>query len=233
MTGAEGLAAAFVGGVLTSASPCVLAAVPVAVGFVGGQTLSPARSWALAGAFVAGMNLALLAMGLAAARLGLLMGSLPGPWSVAVGLVVMALAIALWRAPAAACGVSLPPAWQRRLAASGLGGAVLLGALIGTVMSPCATPALAAALALAGTGSAFGATMWQGAALLLAYGMGHSLLLLVAGAMPGAATALMRRSADLPAWLPGRRSFATLLALAGAWWMLQGLAPEWAATVMS
>ena len=35
MTGAEGLTAAFIGGVLTSASPCVLAAVPVAVGYVG------------------------------------------------------------------------------------------------------------------------------------------------------------------------------------------------------
>ena len=43
MTGAEGLAAAFVGGVLTSASPCVLAAVPVAVGFVGGQAMTPRR----------------------------------------------------------------------------------------------------------------------------------------------------------------------------------------------
>ena len=72
---------------------------------------------------------------------------------------------------------------------------MLLGALIGTVMSPCATPALAAALALAGSGSAFGASMWWGAALLLAYGIGHSVLLLVAGAMPGAASALMRRFA--------------------------------------
>jgi cytochrome c biogenesis protein CcdA len=200
------------------------------VGFVGGQALTPRRAWALALAFVAGLNLALLAMGLAAARLGLLLGSLPGPWSVAVGLGIVALAVGLWRSRPG-CGVTLPAAWQRRLAASGLWGAVLLGGLIGTVMSPCATPALAAALALAGSGSVFGASMWSGAALLLAYGIGHSALLLVAGAMPGAATALMRRFASPAPWLPGRRAFAALLALAGLWWVAQGLVPEWTASL--
>jgi len=170
-------------------------------------------------------------MGLAAARLGLLLGTLPGPWSVAVGLLVVGLAVWLWRSQAAACGITLPAALQQRLAASGLWGAVLLGGLIGTVMSPCATPALAAALALAGSGSAFGVSMWWGAALLLAYGIGHSLLLGLAGAMPGAAVALMRRFATAAPWLPGRRAFALLLALAGLWWVAQGLAPEWAASL--
>ncbi len=231
MTGAEALAAAFVGGVLTSASPCVLAAVPVAVGFVGGQAATPRRAAGLAVAFVAGMNIALLALGLVAARLGLLLGSLPGPWSVAVGLLIVGLAVWLWRSRAAACGVTVPAALQRRLAASGLWGAALLGALIGTVMSPCATPALAAALALAGSGSAFGASMWWGATLLLAYGIGHSLLLGLAGAAPGAAVALMRRSAAAAPWLPGRRAFALLLALAGLWWVAQGVAPEWTASL--
>ncbi|MDO9074735.1 MAG: cytochrome c biogenesis protein CcdA [Rubrivivax sp.] len=231
MTGAEGLAAAFIGGVLTSASPCVLAAVPVAVGFVGGQAVTPRRSAVLALAFVVGMNIALLAMGLAAARLGMLLGTLPGPWSVAVGLLVVGLAVWLWRSQAAARGITLPAALQQRLAASGLWGAALLGGLIGTVMSPCATPALAAALALAGSGSAFGVSMWWGAALLLAYGIGHSLLLGVAGALPGAAVALMRRFATAAPWLPGRRAFAVLLALAGLWWVAQGLAPGWAASL--
>ncbi len=231
MTGAEGLAAAFVGGVLTSASPCVLAAVPVAVGYVGGQAVTPSRAWFLALAFVAGMNIALLSMGLLAARLGLLLGVLPGPWSVVVGLLVIAAAVWLWRSQAAACGIRLPAALEQRLARSGTWGAVVLGALIGTVMSPCATPALAAALALAGSGSALGASMWWGAALLLAYGLGHSALLLVAGAMPGAATFMMQRFASAQSWLPGRRAFAFLLAAAGLWWVAQGLFPEWTAAL--
>ncbi len=223
MNGTEALLAALVGGVLTSASPCVLVAVPVAVGFVGGQAVTPRRAWMLALAFVAGMNAALLVLGLMAARLGMLLGTLPGPWSVGVGLFVVAAAVWLWRSEAAACGLQLPSAWQQRLSRSGLWGALLLGALIGTVMSPCATPALAAALALAGSGSVLGESMWWGAGMLLAYGIGHSVLLLAAGAMPGATTALMQRFASAQRWLPGRRSFSILLGAAGVWWIAQGL----------
>lgn len=223
MTGIEGLAAALVGGLLTSASPCTLAAVPVAVGYVGGQATSARRAWALSLAFVAGMNFALLLMGLAAARLGLLLGALPGPWSVAVGLVVVGAAAWLWRSDPASCGVRLPVALERRLARSGLWGALVLGALIGTVMSPCATPALAAALALAGSGTLFGASMGWGAALLLAYGLGHSALLLVAGAMPSAAAAMAHRFSAFDGWIPGRRAFAVVMLLAGLWWIAQGL----------
>lgn len=223
MTGVEGLLAALLSGVLTSASPCVLAAVPVAVGFVGGQADRPQRAWALALAFVAGMNLALLVMGLLAARLGLLMGALPGPWLVLVGALVIAVAARMWRSRASSCGMTLPHALQQRLVRSGLWGAVVLGALIGTVMSPCATPALAAALTIAGSGAALGTSMAWGAALLLAYGLGHSVLLLLAGAMPSMASMLMRRFSRWEAWLPGRRTFALLLLLAGVWWMGQGL----------
>ena len=227
MTGIEGLVAALVGGVLTSASPCVLAAVPVAVGYVGGQAATPRRAWTLSLAFVGGMNVALLAMGLLAARLGLLLGALPGPWLVVVGALVVAAGLWLWRSDPASFGFRLPPAVARRLAQSGLWGAVVLGALIGTVMSPCATPALAAALALAGSGALFGGSMAWGAALLLAYGLGHSVLLLLAGGMPSAASAMARRFTPFQAWIPGRRTFALILLAAGLWWIAQGLDFAW------
>jgi len=222
MTGWEALAAAFIGGVLTSASPCVLAAAPVTVGYVGGQARTPARAWALSAAFVAGLTLVLVLLGLLAARLGLLMGALPGPWSLAVGGVIVAAGIWLWRA-APSCGLSLPEGLQRRLAGAGSWGAFALGALVSTVMSPCATPALAAALAIAGTGAAFGESMWWGAALLLAYGVGHGMLLLIAGALPGSAQALLARAGRLERWLPGRRFFALVLAASGLWWIGEGL----------
>lgn len=224
MTGEEGLIAAFLGGLLTSASPCVLAAVPVAVGFVGSQAQSAQRAWALTLSFVVGMNLTLVVMGLAAARLGLLMGALPGPWAVAVGLLLVGLAVWLWRSSGSRCGLSLPPRWQQALARSGHPGALLLGGMIGTVMSPCATPALAAALAVAGSGAWLGASTVWGAALLLAYGIGHSALVLVAGATPAAASGLIQRATRWQRWLPGRRSFAALLGAAGLYWSASGLA---------
>ncbi|WP_234265823.1 cytochrome c biogenesis CcdA family protein [Hydrogenophaga sp. NFH-34] len=224
MTGEEGLIAAFVGGLLTSASPCVLAAVPVAVGFVGGQAQSPRRAWSLTLSFVVGMNLTLVLMGLAAARLGLLMGALPGPWLVVVGLMLVGLAAWLWRSSTGVCGLGLPQRWQPALSRSGHPGALLLGGLIGTVMSPCATPALAAALAVAGSGAWLGTSTLWGAALLLAYGIGHSALVLLAGAMPAGASRLIQRATTWQHWLPGRRSFATLLGAAGLYWSAAGLA---------
>lgn len=222
MTGWEALLAAFAGGLLTSGSPCVLAAVPVAIGYVGGQARTPMRAWSLSFAFVAGLTLVLVLMGLAAARLGILMGALSGPWSVAVGAVIVAAGFYIWLA-APATGWQMPAAWRTRLSGAGLLGAFVLGALISTVMSPCATPVLAVALAVAGAGAAFGESMWWGAALLLAYAAGHGVLLFVAGGLPSGAGALLARSRRLEPSLPGRRFFSALLVLAGLWWVLAGL----------
>lgn len=214
------LLAAFAGGVLTSASPCVLVAVPVAVGFVGGSSATPRRSLQLALILVAGMTLALTVLGLAATRLGILMGTLPGAWTVVVGALIVATG--LWIGWARDGGrLHLPPELQRRLAGSGWIGALVLGALLGTVMTPCASPALAAALAWAGSGGVFGASMWFGAALLAAYGLGHSVLVLAAGASPSAAQTLMSRLGERAGWLPGKRTFATLMIAAGLWLALQ------------
>ena len=214
------LLAAFAGGVLTSASPCVLAAVPVAVGFVGGSSAAPRRSLQLAVVLVAGMTLALTVLGLAAARLGILMGTLPGLWTVIAGALIVIAGV--WIGWGWTDGrFYLPFRLQHRLAGSGWLGALVLGALLGTVMTPCASPALAAALVWAGSGGAFGESMWFGAALLAAYGLGHSLLVLAAGASPSAAQALMTRLNSGARWLPGKRSFALLMVGAGGWLALQ------------
>jgi len=146
------------------------------------------------------MNVALLVLGLLAARLGLLLASLPGPWSIAVGVVVAGAAVWLWRADPAFCGLKLPAAAERRLAQSGMGGAVVLGALIGTVMSPCATPALAAALALAGSGALFGMTM--SGAQRCCWPTGSAQRAVAGGRRDAsAASALARRFARFEAWI--------------------------------
>jgi cytochrome c biogenesis protein CcdA len=217
------LAAAFAAGLVTSASPCVLAAVPVAVGFVGGQGRTAGRAWLLSLSFVLGMNLALVALGLMAAQLGLLFGTLPGPWMVTVGLMITGLALWLIWGNSAVCQVSLSLRWQQAFANSGFTGALVLGALIGTVMSPCSTPALVAALALAGSGSLLDDSVWLGAAMLLAYGLGHGVLLFLAGAVPALTTSWLRRTSAWQAWMPGRRIFGLILAAAGLWWVAQGI----------
>lgn len=221
MNGLEPLVVAFLGGVVTSASPCAIGAVPVAIAFVGGQQAGAARAWVLSAAFVGGMTIAISLLGLAAARAGLSVASASGLWSWIVGMTLVAAG--LWIGLSSSTR-SLSP-WttliQRWLPLSGAFGALLLGALSGTVMSPCASPALIVALSLAAQRIGPDETAISGALPLVAYAIGHSALLFVAGALPGIAQSAIRRIDSLNGMLPGRRTFATLMALSGIWWMLQ------------
>lgn len=170
------------------------------------------------------MTLALTVLGLAAARLGVLMGTLPGLWTVVADALVIAAGVWIgWGRDSG--GLRLPPSLQRRLAGLGWIGALVLSALLGTVMTPCASPALAAALAWAGSRGTFGESMWFCAALLAAHGFGHSLLVLAAGASPSAAGALIRRSEQLPRGILGQRGFALLIIAAGGWLAAQPWLP--------
>ena len=151
------------------------------------------------------------------------MGALPGPWHLAVGAVLLALAAWWWLTPSSACGVNLPQPFQRRLFRTGHLGAFSLGGVIGAVMSPCATPALALALTLAGSDALLSGSTLTAVGLLLAYGIGHSILILIAGALPVSAGQLAGRFTRWNTWLPGRRAFASLLALAGGYWLTIGI----------
>lgn len=196
------LIAVFIGGVLSSLTPCGLAAVPIVVGLVGGGARTMREAVVLSAAFVGGMLITFVMMGMAVARLGMLFGLPGGPW---IGAVLVLIGLWMFFRSSSACSLPFPIAWQARFRGSGWIGATVLGALVGSVMSPCATPPLIAALSLAGTGS----VLWGGA-VLLAYGLGHSVLLFAAGVVP-------QQIAARVYWLPGQRFFAVVLMLAGAW----------------
>jgi cytochrome c-type biogenesis protein len=226
MSAVASLAASFAAGVLTSATPCVIAAVPVTVGLVGSQARSTGEAVRLSLAFVAGMTLSFVVLGLVAARLGLFLGIVDPFWGASVGAFVAAAGLWLFFQEQG-FAIPLPLAWQRRLRGSGLAGAAILGAVLGTVMSPCATPPLAAALAVAGTGALHDGSIWLGGAMLLAYGLGHSVLLLAAGVAPMQAQHLLLRLNGVQSWLPGRRVFAAVLVLAGGWLIISNMALGW------
>ena len=65
------LALVFLGGVLSSASPCVLAAVPLVVATVGGAGVTRARAAVLTAAFATGLAVCFTALGAVAALLAL------------------------------------------------------------------------------------------------------------------------------------------------------------------
>ena len=168
----------FLGGLLTSANPCVLVAAPLVVGFTGGTKEGRHHPMVLSGAFVLGLALAFTALGLIAALTGSLLGDVGWGWKALLGLILLAIGLHL-------LGLySLPGPTHRHLEkfqGAGLLGALALGGLTGTLSAPCATPALAAVLTIVALQKK---VLWGGA-LLFAYALGHVLLLFLAGASSG------------------------------------------------
>jgi len=104
----------------------------------------------------------------------------------------------------------MPHVDASRLGKAGIAGAFGLGALTGTLSSPCATPILVVILSLV----AFEQKILWGTTLLLAYSAGHVVLLLAAGVATGFVTAFVGSRAAV--WA-GRlqRAFGWVLVILG------------------
>ena len=177
--------AIFVGGILTAANPCVLATIPLLMAYVSGRddVRSFRRGMVLSLAFVAGLSLAFAALGVIAALAGTMLGDMGRFWDYAILVVCLLMGAhltGLLEVPMPS--ISVTPKWR------GLPGAFLLGGLFGAVSTPCATPILVVVLTyIAGTG----ASVPYGALLLVVYALGHSLLILAAGASASLAKGLV------------------------------------------
>lgn len=168
------LALAFLGGLISCLSPCVLPVIPVFVSNVAGGTAPTA----LAGTGASG-SVAVAGRARAAGFLLGFAGVFVVLW-VSLGLGGFALfeAVPVARPLAGLAivglGVLTIAGWQPMLRvgrwgeASSFGGSWLLGAGIAVGWTPCIGPTLGAILTLA----AASATVWAGAALLVAYALG-------------------------------------------------------------
>lgn len=84
--------AVFLAGVISSASPCVLATIPLVVGFVGGYSEGDRwKAFRYSLAFILGLSLTFTAFGAAAGLLGTMFGTLGGWWYVAAGCVALVM----------------------------------------------------------------------------------------------------------------------------------------------
>ena len=170
--------AVFLAGVLSSASPCVLATIPLVVGFVGGYADGDRmKAFRYSLAFVLGLALTFTAFGAAAGLLGTMFGTLGGSWYLIAGGIALVMGgqmMGLYE-------IRLPISRDFKPKQGGVIGSFLLGLFFGVVSSPCATPVLVVLLTLvAGKGQVL-----YGVALLFCYAIGHCLLMLCAGAFTG------------------------------------------------
>lgn len=170
--------AVFVGGLISASSPCVLAAIPLIIGYVGGYSEGNRKRAALFSLiFILGLSITFTLLGAAASLMGQFLG-LTGRW-LYVGLAVIAMVMGLQLMGL----VSIPLPFQktRTVKSKGLIGAFLLGLLTGTVSSPCATPVLAVILAYVSTQG----DIAYGGSLLFVYALGHCALIFFAGLSVG------------------------------------------------
>lgn len=165
-------------GVLTSVTPCALSNVPLVIGYVGGSGSNDTRkAFKLSLTFAGGMAITFTALGTAASLLGRLMGTSSKWWYLALGVLMVMMALQTWEVFQFIPSTYLTAKNTKK----GYIGSLIAGILGGIFSSPCATPVL---VVLLGIVARSGNIAW-GVLLLLLYSIGHSVLVIVAGTSIG------------------------------------------------
>ena len=209
---------AFLAGVLSTLSPCVLPLLPLVLGAAVSQhRLGPL---ALAG----GLALSFVSIGLFVATIGFSIGLDAGVFRVTAAVLLMAVG-----------SVLLVPVFQVRLATAagpvsgwaqnrfggvsptGLKGQFAVGLLLGAVWSPCVGPTLGAASILAAQGKDLGHV----ALVMLAFGFGAALPLMMLGLL--SRDTMMRWRGRLLRFGQGGKAMLGALLLSVGLFILTGL----------
>jgi len=188
---------AFLAGLASFLSPCVLALVPAYIGYLSGRSVTAEgvvveNRWQTFGhgvAFVAGFSLVFIALGAAASLIGAVLYDLRF-WLARIGGVVVVIfglhTMGVISVP------FLDYDTRRQVRANpglGYGSSVLMGVFFSAGWAPCVGPVLGAILTLAlATGS-----LNQGVTLLTAYSAGLAIPFLLAALGIGRAAEWMRR----------------------------------------
>lgn len=208
--------AVFLAGVLSSASPCVLATVPLVVGFVGGYSDGDrGKAFRYSLVFILGLSLTFTAFGAAAGLLGTMFGTLGGVWYLIAGIIALIMGGQMM----GFYEIRLPIKRDYKPRQNGIVGAFLLGLFFGVVSSPCATPVLVVLLTLvAGKGQVL-----YGITLLFCYAIGHCLLMLFAGTFTGFVEGFIKARGVVNFSLWAKRVSGLIIVSVGGWFVWQGL----------
>jgi cytochrome c-type biogenesis protein len=187
----------FLGGLLTSLTPCIYPMIPITVALVGQESIGPARSkWRpllLTLSYVVGLALVYAILGVIAGMSGSIFGSISSnPWLYFLQANVLILAglfmldVFTFSLPASTME------WATRVGTGGhYGGAFAMGSVSGLVAAPCGAPVMAAVLTWV--------TRTQSAVLgfiyLFVFSLGMCALLVVIGVSSGGAARIPKAGA--------------------------------------
>ena len=200
-------------------SPCHLASIPLIVGYVAGQDrLVEGRQAALyAGLFTSGLFLTIAAIGVICALLGRMLGDVGPYWTIAVGLILLWVAMDMLGVATCSMGGSLMGRFKLR----GMGGAFVLGLAYGVLSGSCTFGFIAPILAVITVQEKIA----TGILLIILFGLGHCIPIVIAGS----STALVRRLLANASWQRGgtafRRLAGILIGLMGIYFIARPFLP--------
>lgn len=207
------LGASFLWGVLSILlSPCHLASIPLVVAFMGKQGIvTGRRAFLTALVFALGILVTIAAIGMVTAALGRMLGDVGRYVNYGLALIFLYLGLHFLGAVPFPWTGGEPSSRPRR---KGVLGAFLLGLLFGIGVGPCTFAYMAPMLGV--TLLAASTNWFQGVALLLAYGLGHVSIIVLAGT----SAQLVQRALN---WHQGSRGAVRLRQACGVLVILGGV----------
>ena len=214
----------FLGGVLTSFTPCVYPMIPITISFIGGSAKgNPLKGFVLAVWFVLGIAIMYSSLGLLAAATGGAFGQATQT-PIFAGIVAVIIG-AMGLSMAGLFDIQIPSGLTSKMggAKTGFLGPILMGMAMGLIAAPCVGPVLIVLLTwVAQTGSLF-----MGFWLLFTFAVGLGMLFLALGTFSGLLTALPGAGG----WMDQVKHFFALVLFALALYFLKPYLPGWMLTL--
>jgi len=181
----------FVGGIITSFTPCIYPLIPIIIGVIGAsKEKSISRNFILSFSYVIGMSIVFSILGMVAALTGKLFGQIQSSpvAHIIVGNVIIIFGLMLLGV------IHMPTFLLSRIGAGkvlkrgGFFGAFLMGLISGLIAAPCASAVLGALLVYVATkgNPVFGFT------LLFSFSIGLGALLIIIGTFAGIVSKIPR-----------------------------------------
>lgn len=172
------LCASFLGGVLSSISPCSIGMIPLVVGYVGGYgDKDKFKTFIQLTSFVFGLSVVLSVVGIICAITGNVFTSISGPyWIIILSSLILVMGLNLL----GIIDINISPLVKRFPKGKSTSLFVypfIIGALFAFATSPCSTPILASIMSVA----TLSKSLFMAGLMLLFFSLGQGLIVVLAG----------------------------------------------------